>query len=135
MSSDASRAERDLMGYAPTKRKRTPIGVSRHRGIRVPREDWLALRLASELADLQAANAHPIPPRFAGGAGFEGCAPAKRKKTPIGVSRHRGIHAPREDWLALRLASELADLQAANANPIPPRFAGGTGFDGLCPSQ
>ena len=38
---------------------------------------------------------------------------------------HRGIHASREDSHALRLTSELVELRAANANPIPRRFAGG----------
>ena len=43
----------------------------------------------------------------------------------------------REDSHALRLASELADLRAANANLSPRRFARGASFEAtvLLPTQ
>ena len=49
-------------------------------------EDSLTLRLASELADLRAANANLILRRFARRASFEATsAPANAKRTPEGV--------------------------------------------------
>jgi len=79
----------------------------------------LRARLASELADLRAANANSRPACRA--SSYEALSPPRKKGTLLGADMREVFQftSELEDSRALRLASELADLRAANANSRP----------------